>query len=705
MSLRRQLLMASLLLLCLPWAGCQFAREVEGALRHGQEQSLQATSAAVAAVLRDRPELLYSNIQRLSENPVAVAIKETSIYASRIEQQMIIDGYGDDWQDIGSYQFKSRSSGEYSSLRYRAAVRKNRLYLLLEIEDPDVVFHNPALSEEPNGDRLILRTWEDNHRQEYVIATAAPGRVTARYGTRVHSRGSASRIRGYWQDTPRGYNLELEMPLAATGGRLGLFSMNVSSKAGSAVVSAGNATPLDTAAPPWLIYGQQSLQAAIAPFGLTDRELFIVDKSHWLLAQDSRPVSLAPLPYSSPGDEETFWLLRWLYRSILSRDDALPSTPDLVAGKMTAPEVDAALTGIASSIWYRGPENASQGLLSAASPIVRGDTVIGAVVLRQSSDEYLSLTDKAFSKLLGYSIVALSLGVLGLLAFASLLSWRIGKLSRAARNIIQPDGSLGKDFPRSKASDEIGELSRHYGDMLDRLRQYNDYLRTLSRKLSHELRTPIAVIQTSLEHLDHPDQASAIYVARAQQGLGQLDSILKAMSEANRLEESILSNELRNTNLTLLLEEVVAAYKSLYPEHNLSLDVSADEAWALVAPDLIVQALDKLMDNAVSFTPQGGHIVLALEWVNGHLEISVSNKGPPLPEQLQQQLFDSMVCLRTDPSEDIHMGLGLYIVRLVADFHGGKALAENLADGSGVRFVMEIGSPVNSALNSKRPAA
>jgi hypothetical protein len=69
MSLRRQLLLVSLLLLSLPWAGCQFIREMEGALRQGQEQSLQATATAIAAVLGQQPQLIYPHSARLDAPP------------------------------------------------------------------------------------------------------------------------------------------------------------------------------------------------------------------------------------------------------------------------------------------------------------------------------------------------------------------------------------------------------------------------------------------------------------------------------------------------------------------------------------------------------------------------------------------------------------------------------------------------------------
>ena len=86
LSLRRQLLLVSLLLLSLPWAGCQFIREMEGALRHGQEQSLQATARAVAAVLGEREELLYPNPLRR----VAPADRQAPVYAHPAQQVLIV---------------------------------------------------------------------------------------------------------------------------------------------------------------------------------------------------------------------------------------------------------------------------------------------------------------------------------------------------------------------------------------------------------------------------------------------------------------------------------------------------------------------------------------------------------------------------------------------------------------------------------------
>jgi signal transduction histidine kinase len=436
-----------------------------------------------------------------------------------------------------------------------------------------------------------------------------------------------------------------------------------------------------------LIYSPAALQRTLAPFSHQGSQLQVVDKDNWLVADVSAGGG------TRGESTETFWLLRLLYRSILSQG-GLDSPPAASGtGRVAGEEIASALAGIGANHRYQDPNYTTRTILSAAVPIVHDSGVIGAVVARQSGEQYLSLTDQAFSRLLGYSLLALCAGALGLLGYASLLSWRIGKLSRAARHAIRQDGRVGGAFPRSAAQDEIGELSRHYADLLDQLQEYNDYLRTLSRKLSHELRTPIAVIQTSLENLEQstPEASSGdVYVARAREGLVRLSSILTAMSEANRLEESIRGNSPGELDLAPLVLEVFGAYRSIYPEHELALTLPDGSAWTVGVPELVVQALDKLLENAASFCPPGGRIAITLGQVAEQWALSVSNEGPALPAELQEHLFDPMVSLRQNEAGGVHMGLGLHIVRLIVDFHRGRVRAENLPAGDGVCVTMSF---------------
>ncbi|MGI9295578.1 MAG: histidine kinase dimerization/phospho-acceptor domain-containing protein, partial [Pseudomonadales bacterium] len=555
-NLRRQLILVSILLLSLPWAGCQFIREMEGALRQGQEQGLQATAEAVASVVGAEREIIYPDPARIK----APADTRPAIYALPFEQYIPVDGYGEGWEDIPSTQLRNPDLSMPLALSYQAVTRDSSVYLLIQVEDPEVIYHNPGLSREPNGDRLILRTWQDGKRQEYVVATAAPGSLRARAANRQRRGNDPGRIQGYWQDAVGGYTLELEIPLSYTGERLGFYIVNKSSKASSPFETLGNISPLETTAPPWLIYTPDALQASLAPFAHATREIQVSDNQRWRVAQ------LKPIA-SGSSNSNTFWLLRWLYRSILSEQD-LPNAPvgaDL--GKFDETSVASALSGKPSILRYRAADSTTRTLIAAASPIYQGDRVIGSVIVSQSGEQYLSLTDQAFSRLLGYSALAIGIGALGLLTYATVLSLRIRKLSEAASNIIDADGAIAGAFPRSQAQDEIGELSRRYADLLEKLREYNEYLRTLSRKLSHELRTPIAVIQSSLENLEQgtPEEADA-YIERARGGLVRLNRILSAMSEASRLEESIRNNQICAFDLAPLLSELKTAYASVYSE-------------------------------------------------------------------------------------------------------------------------------------------
>ena len=108
------------------------------------------------------------------------------------------------------------------------------------------------------------------------------------------------------------------------------------------------------------------------------------------------------------------------------------------------------------------------------------------------------------------------------------------------------------------------------------------------------------------------------------------------------------------------------------------------------APELVVQMLDKLVDNAVDFSADGAKISVVLRADDDHAEISVSNPGPPLPPEAATRLFESLWQYRAEADKRPHFGLGLYIVRLIAEFHGGSARAENLPDDSGAIFSVRL---------------
>jgi signal transduction histidine kinase len=103
--------------------------------------------------------------------------------------------------------------------------------------------------------------------------------------------------------------------------------------------------------------------------------------------------------------------------------------------------------------------------------------------------------------------------------------------------------------------------------------------------------------------------------------------------------------------------------------------------------------LDKLIDNAVDFSPAGATITIRLSIESYLAVLEVDNPGPPIAPETLGRLFESLWQSRRgggDGDSRPHFGLGLYIVRLIAEFHGGSAAAENLPDDAGARFTVRL---------------
>ncbi|MGH7129865.1 MAG: ATP-binding protein, partial [Planctomycetaceae bacterium] len=224
---------------------------------------------------------------------------------------------------------------------------------------------------------------------------------------------------------------------------------------------------------------------------------------------------------------------------------------------------------------------------------------------------------------------------------------------------------------------------------LRQLGEYNAYLRTLASKLSHELRTPLTIVTSSLENLEHEPltEESARYTVRAKEGALRLQKILSAMSEASRVEELIEHGEPETFDLHAALTSAVGAYADAWTEREFRFESDVSEAICHGSPELIVQMLDKLVDNAVGFSSKGDPITIRLSSAEDSFVIGVTNAGPPLPERMRTQLFDSMISVRADESGK-HLGLGLFIARLIAVGHGGSITAFNVEGG--VRFVVRL---------------
>ncbi|HEX2138325.1 MAG TPA: ATP-binding protein, partial [Woeseiaceae bacterium] len=248
------------------------------------------------------------------------------------------------------------------------------------------------------------------------------------------------------------------------------------------------------------------------------------------------------------------------------------------------------------------------------------------------------------------------------------------------------------ELPSGDARDEIGDLSRSFSRVLRQLGEYNAYLRSLASKLSHEMRTPLTIVKSSLENLEHEplSEEGARYTARAREGAERLQKILSAMSEASRVEELIEHAEPEVFDLRETLAAATSAYADAWPERKFRFDSILGDAAFHGSPELIVQMLDKLADNAVGFSRTGDEIVTSLSVDDADYVVRVTNPGPALPEQMRAQLFDSMVSVRPEDAGK-HLGLGLFIARLIAVGHGGTIEGFNVQGGVSFEVRLPIG--------------
>ena len=294
--------------------------------------------------------------------------------------------------------------------------------------------------------------------------------------------------------------------------------------------------------------------------------------------------------------------------------------------------------------------------------------------------------------MLRFGSLALAFGLAaGLWYFASRLSRRVRRLSGAVSHAME-DRSQPQSLPLREDRDELGELARNNEKLLQAVAEYGQYLQTLAGKLSHELKTPLAITRSSLENLagQEMDPSSRQFLERAREGVDRQAVIVRAMSEASRLEASIGVADWETIDLVGLVRRCAEAYRSVHRGRRIALRVPQGTAMLRCAPDLLAQALDKLVDNAVSLSGENDTITLVLRPGGEAWELAVENTGSTLPDELRERLFDSLVSVRARRGAEPHLGLGLYIVRLVVAAHRGQVSARNLPDGAGVEFMMRL---------------
>lgn len=660
MSLKRQLFIASLLMLLIPWAGLQFVLELDQALRDQAARQLQGQAGRVAGFAAEQLQLSPATVPGA---PV--------IYANLLSRPPNLDGYGDDWpgydEEESAQQWQSTEQVNASNgveVSWQAAVYHNHLYLLIRVSGRAPAFFNPGNPAQPH-EQIRLKFMEDNQTVQRIIRPQAPGAINA---VDPADDGSMDyRISGYWQAVSNGYQAELRLPRPAPSARFGFQVTWGDAEAG---LRAGHAPAELVTRLPAL---ENRLGAMIAP----GQGAWVLESDGWVIARQQISSE------SEEPDFDSLSPLQILERISLNGLRALVRfyQPDPILLDAETHRIHAGDLPSPGLVRHRDGDPH----MLVKQPLDDGRVL----VLEESLDQLLALSGSTLGSVIARSVLLIIGLMLVLLGYASWLSWRITRLQRAVSATIDADGRVLGTLPPARANDELGDLSRQFSYMVDRLQGYTDYLESFSRRLSHELKTPVAVVRSSLENLSHTtdpaDQAS--YIERARSATDRLSQILQGMSEAARLEQSLDHAEKETFDLADVVAQTTLAYQELDPDRRIVYSGPASGCPCLGSPELLVQLLDKLVDNARDFTPAQGRIEVRLRPRQGQLELSVFNEGSSLPDSLTSDIFSPFVSVRTGKQEG-HLGQGLLIVRLIAEHHCGEVAATNESDG--VRFTVVV---------------
>lgn len=410
----------------------------------------------------------------------------------------------------------------------------------------------------------------------------------------------------------------------------------------------------------------------------------------WVLNRDLRVLALAgSLKAPAPDSTETqppwerVWhrVLGWIVPPPGEDFDDTLDRDTLASGRDV---YDALLGAPASRV--RKSRDGKAVIVSAAHPIWSGDRVLGAVVVEESTNPILLVRNQALERLLLLTLVVLAVSAVLIFGFASRLSLRIRRLRDEAENAIDARGRIGPLVTASAARDEVGDLSRSFSALLDRLARHHAYLEGMASRLSHELRTPVAVVRSSLEnlHAESLPPGARTYMERAEAGLGRLSRILARMSEATRLDQALATTDSERFDLRAVVAECVDGYRMVHPQRAFEARLPDYPAWVRGAPDLAAQMLDKLVDNAADFATPDTPIRIELAFHTTSVALSVSNHGPALPPDFDDRPFEAGTASGRRDGSEPHLGLGLYVARMIANFHGGTLHTANLPGGDGV---------------------
>ena len=339
-------------------------------------------------------------------------------------------------------------------------------------------------------------------------------------------------------------------------------------------------------------------------------------------------------------------------------------------------------------------------VLSVAVPIRRFATLYGVLMLTTELGDIDDILKDERAALM--KVFALAFGVLLLssLYLAGTIAAPVRRLAAAAERVRR--GRAGREAIPAipERGDEIGELAELLSAMTRALYDRIDAIESFAADVAHELKNPITSLRSAVEMLertkDVDNRERLVQVIR--NDLKRIDRLITDISDASRLDAELSRGHSQPVDIGRLLQTLVTIYGAMEMPRGVHVEVARDLAKAAVVQGMderLGQVFRNLIDNAISFSPDGGQVRVSAQIAGGLVRAIVEDDGQGIPEDNFERIFDRFYTERpVEHGFGKNSGLGLAIARQIIANHSGRIWAENRTDVHGnrigARFTVEL---------------
>ncbi len=662
---------SAVFLMALPWLGNRYMDEMKEFLVQGQGDAQLLAAQAIATVLHNRSDLF-----NVSNVPSSSLIEASSLYVYPLDQRIVLDGYGSDWNLLLSQKREfgaeslvyDRTAGSVSPATFGLLLGEynKHLYGLISVKDASVVYRHPQYTRLDSSDQIRIELIDKNGQaKRYVIITETAGTASVyemlEDWIRPLTGQPVYKLNAIWRETAQGYEVEFRFPTEwlSDDQHLMISVADINSDTERNIDTVVATLPDDdTGSLNKLIIRSPELDRIIKGLGYADANVCIVDQFRRV-------------------------------RAVLG-SNALQSKLCTLTDKVAPDLVAKALLGESSVV--RSTLNSGETLVLASHPIYQDKEINGAVLVEKNSATILSKQEKSLNKIIIATAIVFIIAIVGLLLFSSLLAYRIRNLQKEVSTAFDLDGRLIKDAinASSNANDEVGELSRGFSVLLSQLKSYTGFLESVPRTLRHEILNPLNTISMALQKMSAGNAFDEKLINSANKASRQLELIVHSLTEAAHIEDALSQDEKEIFDLAELLSEYVSNINLKHTNQTFTY-TGPKSGINIEGSDLrITQLLDKLKDNAIDFAETGSKIKFELGADSKHTTVSICNKGTLIPDEVLNNLCNGIISHRQGIIGEPHLGIGLYVASRIAKYHYGSLKIFNNSDDNGVCIAIQL---------------